>query len=161
MGGMHPVFRPIFLWAVFFILLATAGDTVGGQNTVRAIDLEKLERMLTTDSSRCAVVFMAAWCMPCIEELPAVNELYYKYRASGLHVLGLSLDYAGPQAMQPFIDQHKVGFPVFWVGEKAIKAYKIRGIPLILLVKNGEITDRIIGKRSKKDLDKRFADFLK
>ena len=159
--GMHRLFQRISVLTVFLAILALgAGNVAAGQNIVRSIDLEQLEQKLASDSGRCAIVFMAAWCMPCIEELPAVNELYEKYSASGLHIVGLSLDYGGPQAMQPFIDHHKVRFPVYWVGEKAIKTYQIRGIPLILLVKNGKITERIMGKRSKKDLDKIFAAFV-
>jgi thiol-disulfide isomerase/thioredoxin len=159
---MVRLFRQVFPLAAMLMVLAVGGaNAAAGQNTVLAIDLEQLDQLLAADSRPMAVVFMAAWCMPCIEELPAVNELYGKYSASGLHIIGLSLDYGGPQAIQPFIDQHKVAFPVYWVGEKAIKAYQIRGIPLILLVKNGNISERIVGKRSKKSLDKRFAEFLK
>lgn len=153
--------RIVVLAACLMMLVIGGGGAAAGQNSVRPIELEQLERMLAAGSGRCVIVFMAAWCMPCIEELPAVNELYEKYRGSGMHILGLSLDYGGPEAMQPFIDEHKVRFPVYWVGEKAIKAFQIRGIPLILLVKNGEITERIVGKRSKKQLDKIFAAFLK
>ena len=126
-----------------------------------AIELQQLDRMLAADGGPKAIIFMAAWCMPCIEELPAVNAMYDKYSAKGLELLGLSLDLGGPQAIQPFIDHHKVRFPVYWVGEKAIKAYRIRGIPLILLLKNGKITKRIVGKRNRRDLDKIFAKFLK
>ncbi len=149
------------LTAAMAMLAVSGGTAVAEPNIVQAIELEQLDQKLAAGHSRCAIVVMAAWCMPCIEELPAINALYEKYSASGLHIVGLSLDYAGPQAMQPFIDHHKVRFPVYWVGEKAIKAYQIRGIPLILLVKNGEIAERITGKRSKKDLDKIFAAFMK
>jgi thiol-disulfide isomerase/thioredoxin len=159
---MHILLRRAFPLAAFVIVLAAGGAyCAAGQNTVLSIDLEQLDQMLAAESRPMAIVFMAAWCMPCIEELPAVNELYEKYSDSGLHILGLSLDLGGPRAIQPFIDQHKVAFPVYWVGEEAIKAYQIRGIPLILLVKNGNISERIVGKRSKKSLDRRFAEFLK
>ena len=159
---MHRLYLRICLLTAFLTLLVVCGENVAaGKNTVRSIDLRQLDQMIASDSGRCAIVFMAAWCMPCIEELPAVNALYKKYSPAGLHILGLSLDYSGPQAMQPFIDHHKVQFPVYWVGEKAIKTYQIRGIPLILLIKNGKITERIVGKRGKKELDLIFAAFLK
>lgn len=157
----HRWLRIFALTAAMAMLAGCGGSAAAEPNTVRPIELEQLDKKLASGHSRCAIVFMAAWCMPCIEELPAVNAIYDKYSTSGLHIVGLSLDYGGPQAMQPFIDHHKVQFPVYWVGEKAIKAYQIRGIPLILLVKDGVITERIIGKRSKKDLEKIFAAFLK
>lgn len=34
------------------------------------------------------------------------------------------------------------------------------GIPLIMFVKDGEITDRIMGKRSRKFLEKTIREFL-
>ena len=142
------------------LFAAGGGDDAAGQNIVAAIDLQELDRKLSSATGHMAIVFMAAWCMPCIEELPTVNELYQKYGPHGLHVIGVSLDLGGPQVIQPFVNEHKVGFPVFWVGEEAIKAYQIRGIPLILLVENGKITDRIVGKRGKKDLDEIFSGFL-
>ena len=159
---MHRFFRSICLPAAFLAALAASG-TVGaaGKNTVGSIDLKGLDQMVSAESGHLAIVFMAAWCMPCIEELPAVNEIYKKYSSSGLHMLGLSLDLGGPKAIQPFVDEHKIRFPVYWVGEKAIKAYQIRGIPLILLVENGKISERIVGKRSRKELDDIISEFLK
>ena len=162
MGGMHRLSQRIcMLAALLTLFVVCGGNLAASRNTVHSIQLEQLDQMLTSASGRCAVVFMAAWCMPCIEELPAVNAMYEKYRTAGLHILGLSLDFEGPEAMQPFVDHHKVRFPVYWVGEKAIKPYQVKGIPLILLVKNGKITDRIVGKRGKKELDRIFAEFLK
>lgn len=158
---MHGLFQRIcLLAAVLTMLIGGSSLCFAGRNTVLAIELQQLDRMLTTDASPRAVIFLAAWCMPCIDELPAVNAMYDKYGARGLRMLGLSLDFGGPQAIQPFVDQHKVQFPVYWVGEEAIKAYQIRGIPLILLVKDGKITERIVGKRSKKELDRIFGKFL-
>lgn len=159
---MHGFFHRVCLLAAVLTVLPGGGSACfAGQNTVLAIELQQLDRMLATDTVPHAVIFMAAWCMPCIEELPAVNAMYDKYAAKGLRMLGLSLDLGGPRAIQPFVDQHKVQFPVYWVGEAAIKAYQIRGIPLILLVKDGKIAKRIVGKRSKRELDRIFATFLK
>ena len=155
-----PFQRICLLATVLAVLIGSGSVCFAGRNTVLAIELQQLDRMLATDPSPRAIIFMAAWCMPCIEELPAVNAMYDKYGARGLRMLGLSLDLGGPQAIQPFVDQHKVQFPVYWVGEEAIKAYRIRGIPLILLVKDGKITERIVGKRSKKELDRIFGKFL-
>jgi thiol-disulfide isomerase/thioredoxin len=130
------------------------------RNIVRTLDLTQLDRIIKTGGNRRVIVVMAAWCRPCIKELPDLNKIYAKYASKGLKMMGISLDFAGPEAIQPVVDEHKVKYPVYWVGEKAIQAYSIRRIPLIMLVKNGEITDTIKGKRTRKILEKTIREFL-
>lgn len=38
------------------------------------------------------VDFWATWCQPCMQALPQVIELYQKYQAQGLEIIGISLD---------------------------------------------------------------------
>src|SRR5574341_1385040 len=38
------------------------------------------------------VNFWATWCGPCRQEMPHLNKLYDKYRASGFVVLGVNID---------------------------------------------------------------------
>ncbi len=56
---------------------------------------------------------------------------------------------------------YRVNFPVYWVGEKAVSELNIYGIPMIMLVKDGEIVEKIVGKRSRRFLDKTIRNFLK
>jgi thiol-disulfide isomerase/thioredoxin len=141
------------------ILIAARVDP-DQRNVVQSLDLTQLDRIITTRGNRRVIVVMAAWCSPCIKELPDLNKIYAKYASKGLNLMGLSLDFGGPEAIQPVIDKHKVKYPVYWVGEKAIQPYSIRGIPLIMFVKDGEITARITGKRTRKFLEKSIRKFL-
>lgn len=36
--------------------------------------------------------FWAKWCPTCREELPILNEIYKKYKARGLEIIGVSID---------------------------------------------------------------------
>ena len=103
---------------------------------------------------------MASWCQPCILELPALNELDRKYRPRGMRTLGLSVDYAGPQAMQPFIDKYKIDFPVYWVGEAGLDAYEANRIPLLIFLRDGRIVKRLLGRRSQVDIEREIEAFL-
>ena len=124
------------------------------------MSLTELKQLITSANSRRVIVVMAAWCRPCIKELPDLVKLDKKYRHKGLNMIGISIDLEGPEAMQPFLDRYRVNFPVYWVGTKAVSELNINGIPMIMLVKDGEIVEKIVGKRSRRFLDKTIRKFL-
>jgi thiol-disulfide isomerase/thioredoxin len=128
-------------------------------NPVRSIPIAAFDDIVR-QSENCLVVVMAAWCHPCIQELPHLNALDRKYRPQGLEMVGISLDYAGPEAMQPIIDDLKVGFPIYWTGEAAIEKYAITKIPLLLFVRKGRILRRVQGGRDIAAIEKEIMAFL-
>ena len=116
--------------------------------------------MLKRDDCRCLIVAMAAWCKPCRKELPVLADLYTRYRDRGLEIVGISLDLEGPEALQPIIDKAKVNFPVYWVGEEAIETHDIYAIPMLFLVREGKVVEKIPGKRSKNYLEKKIKELI-
>ena len=125
------------------------------------MSLAELKGLIASADNRFVLVVMAAWCRPCLVELPDLVKLHNKYRHKGLKMIGISIDLEGPKAMQPFLDKYKVNFPVYWVGEKAVSELNIYGIPMLMLVKDGKILEKIVGKRSRRFLDKTISNFLK
>ena len=128
-------------------------------NPVQSVPIAAFDDIVRR-SENCLVVVMAAWCHPCIEELPHLNALDRKYRPRGLKTVGISLDYAGPEAMQPIIDNLKIGFPIYWTGEAVIEKYAITKIPLLLFVRNGRILRRVHGGRDSAAIEKEIMAFL-
>jgi thiol-disulfide isomerase/thioredoxin len=55
--------------------------------------------------------FWATWCEPCKIEIPGFVELYDKYVAKGLVVLGVSVD-DPPILLKPFVAQFHMRYPV-------------------------------------------------
>ncbi|MFZ0613645.1 MAG: TlpA disulfide reductase family protein [Desulfobacterales bacterium] len=129
------------------------------RNPVQKLDLAGFKKMVDGEG-RFLLVFMAAWCAPCVKELPDLTALYAKYRSSGLQILGVSVDFDGPAAIQPIVDRQKVDFPVFWLGEEALDAYGISGIPLLIFIVNGAEVDRVVGLHSKAFLAEKIVKFL-
>ena len=140
------------------ILLLFVPSTPAGE--VLPISADALKSLLHESDGDRVVVFMAAWCAPCVEELPTLNRLYGTYRPQGLSVIGIALDPGGPEAMQPIIDRLKVQFPVYWAGDSAAMTYRISRIPLMLLIRNGEEKMRVVGGRSPKQIEKTFKRFM-
>jgi peroxiredoxin len=56
--------------------------------------------------------FWATWCVPCKEEMPAMERLHRRFKDQGLAVLAVSADADGAQAVAPFVRQHRLTFTV-------------------------------------------------
>ena len=134
----------------------------GKKNIIRPLDLVQLDQMIKTSQNRCLIAVMAAWCAPCVKELPDLNKIYNKYKGQGLQLIGITVDFEGPVTMQPIIDRLGIDFPIYWMGEKVIEEYNIRGLPLLLFVQDGKIAkNRIIGLRTRKFLDKSIREYTR
>jgi len=123
--------------------------------TVQPIEEAALDDLINNKNEALIVSFMAAWCGPCIDELPALNNLYRKYKDQGLKVIGISIDLEGAVAIQPVVNKLKIEFPVYWFGEKAVQKFNLTAIPLVLVIKRGKIVERLPGRRSEKFLERK------
>ena len=142
-------FRKALPIALIMLLTIPASLTVkAGENRVEKLSLEGLAELMKGGDKPHMMIAMAAWCSPCRKELPTLIKLYEKYRAMGLNIVGISLDIDGPKAMQPIVDKYSVNFPVYWVGDEAIKAHNIYAVPMIFMIKNGKVVEKIPGQRS-------------
>lgn len=156
---MRSAARLGLLWIGLSLWAAVLPGYPQGTHAVQSLPAAQVDALIR-QPGHCLVAVMAAWCHPCIEELPDLNALARRYQPQGLRTLGLSVDYAGPQAMQPFIDEFKIAFPVYWIGEAGLETYDINRIPLLIFVHDGRIVKRIQGRRSPAEIEKEIAAFL-
>ena len=148
--------------AVLVIVLFTGIATLAGSGPkIKRIDETTLDKLIAADDNRLVLSFMAAWCGPCIDELPALNKLHKRYNDRGFKIIGISIDFEGPDAMQPIVKKLKIEFPVYWCGEKAIDKFKLNAIPMLLFIRQGEMVERLHGNRPEKFLDQKIREFLK
>ena len=143
------------------ITFAGAGGKVMASTIIMPIEEAKLDELLGADDNRLVVTFVAAWCPPCIDELPILNKLYHKYKGKGLRMIGITIDIEGPPAMQPIVDKLKIDFPIYAYGEKSVKKFKLNAIPMLFFIRDGVIVEKIFGRRPERELSKTFKEFLK
>ncbi len=91
--------------------------------------------------------FWATWCGPCQMEMPSLESLYQKYRPRGFVVLGVSVDEEGESAMQDFLKQVQVSFPI--VNDKnqdVTDLYQTYRVPETYLIDpQGKIVSKFLG----------------
>ena len=151
------LFTAVLLLIISLSIHADAGAGV----TIQKISESALDELIKADNNKILITFMAAWCGPCTDELPVLNKLYQKYQKQDLKLIGISIDLEGPKAMQPIVDKLKISFPIYWYGDTAVQKFSLFAIPMIFLVKDGQIIEKLPGRRSEKVLNKKIREFLK
>ena len=91
--------------------------------------------------------FWATWCAPCLQEMPALVELYSEYRNRGLSLVGISVDEDGAAVVREFVDRLGVNYPIALDDGTVGAAYKGNlVIPSTFVVdRRGHIRSRYIG----------------
>ena len=80
------------------------------------------------------VNFWATWCGPCRQEMPHLNRLYDKYRASGFVLLGVNID-DDPRAAADLAAKLGLRFPVLLDTDKKVsRVYDMSAMPATLLI---------------------------
>jgi thiol-disulfide isomerase/thioredoxin len=81
--------------------------------------------------------FWATWCGPCVKEFPHIEELYEKYRKSGLEILTISLD-KDRKEIESFRSKR---FVLPWLNgyagtsdQKLVDDFDLHAIPRLVLV---------------------------
>ena len=105
--------------------------------------------------------FWATWCVPCLEEMPALDILNKRYRDKGLVILGISID-RKKETVEEFLSKNPVSYPILLdqKGEVFVNKYTVKGLPATYLIdRDGHIVEQYIGK---KDFTSReFTDLIK
>ncbi len=159
---MMKLIKPLCLPTVVLLLLFSFSANLDASTgvTVEKISESALDQLIKAKNTKLVITFMAAWCGPCIDELPSLNKLYQKYKSQGLTLIGISIDLEGPQAMQPIIDKLQVRFTVYWYGDAAVQKFSLFAIPMIFLVEDGQVIEKLPGRRPEKELNKKIRKFL-
>ena len=77
--------------------------------------------------------FWATWCGGCKVEIPWYMEFQNKYRASGLSVIGVSMDDDGWKSVKPFLEKQPVNYPIVIGNPELAKRYMVDAMPMTLL----------------------------
>jgi peroxiredoxin len=92
--------------------------------------------------------FWATWCIPCREEMPAMEQLHQPFQGQGLTILAVNLKESAEQ-VKSFFDKHRFSFPALLDHSGAVsRAYGVMGLPTTYLIsREGMLMAQGIGGR--------------
>lgn len=148
------------LHALALVGLFLAGAAAAAETPIRLTDPTPLpppafETMdgapISLDAFRGKVVVLnlwATWCAPCRKEMPSLDRPQARFKDQPVVVLALSVDRAGPERVQAFLDEVGVRQLHVYRDPKAAatRTLRVPGLPATLLVdKEGRERARVLG----------------
>lgn len=80
------------------------------------------------------VNFWATWCLPCREEMPALERLWRRYRGRAFTLVAISID-TDAALVPPFVTSYRLTFPIGHdVSGQVAKRFGARAMPTTLIV---------------------------
>lgn len=148
------------LYVLALIIVALAGTAGAAEAPIRLAEptplpplvFETLDGQPTSfEAFKGKVVVLnlwATWCAPCRLEMPSLDRLQARFTHQPVIVLALSVDRAGPERVQTFLDEVGVKNLHVYRDPKAaiIRTLRVPGLPATLLVdKEGREVGRVLG----------------
>jgi cytochrome c-type biogenesis protein len=94
--------------------------------------------------------FWATWCVPCREEIPALNSLQHDLEAKGLKVVGVSLEDTADAVNSYQKDVQRFEYEVLIGGSDIKSKFPQAGLPTTYLIdRQGHVRDKITGARDR------------
>lgn len=106
--------------------------------------------------------FWATWCTGCKVEIPWYVEFQNKYGKDGLTAIGVSMDDDGWKSVKPFLEEHKLNYPVVIANQDLANRYGgLPSLPMTLLIdRNGKIAESHAGMVDKDAFENKIKALL-
>ena len=106
--------------------------------------------------------FWATWCAPCEAEIPIFSKWQQKYAASGLRIIGISMD-DGDLPARKMVARLKPDYPIVMGDAKLGRRYGgVLGLPLTLLIdRKGIVRAQFQGVVDLQAMERRMQQMLR
>lgn len=104
--------------------------------------------------------FWATWCAPCREEVPYLVNLYGKYKASGLEVVGVTIDSENTGQINNFIKEFEMNYTILLSVPGSLLSQQ-KAVPMSLLIdEKGILAKKYVGAVKESVFEQDIKDLL-
>jgi thiol-disulfide isomerase/thioredoxin len=105
--------------------------------------------------------FWATWCLPCIYQIPVLNEFWKAHRDAGdVAVIGVAVDTEGAEIVAPWTEERGVEYQIVIGDEALARKFGAMGFPtLAVITPDGEIDSLHVGVVDLEKLESLVAQF--
>jgi cytochrome c biogenesis protein CcmG/thiol:disulfide interchange protein DsbE len=95
------------------------------------------------------VHFWATFCVPCLHEMPGLENLWQEYREHGLVIVGIAADRGSVEVVRDFSGQAGITFPVLHDADGLVRnRYEVIALPMSYVIgRDGKISGRALGSQ--------------
>ena len=138
---------------ILYIAIILFNSTLIAQQSIPNISLKKINGVkiqsneVLNDDGFTIISFWATWCIPCINELDAINELYPLWKDKNIDVVAISTDDArSKKRVRPLVSGKNWVFEIYSDTNQEFKrALNVGGIPHTIITYGSKIIYRRIG----------------
>jgi peroxiredoxin len=159
------IFKKVF---IVIFLITFAGFLFSTPKSVPMFEVTALNgEKITLEKLRGKVVIVTFWatdCASCLKEIPLFTDLYSRFHAKGLDIIGISMYYDPPNHVVEFLKQNPLPYLITLDidGKLGNTFGNVKVTPTtFLLNKNSEIVWQKIGLIELAELQSKIETFLK
>ncbi|MCX8501510.1 MAG: TlpA disulfide reductase family protein [Alphaproteobacteria bacterium] len=128
-----------------------AGNNQSGQlSDLKLVDRNSEAVQLSPIGKRVLIVnFWATWCVPCVKELPKIEQLATVWKNRGVEIVAVSVDQEGWERVEPFLETHRLKRLKVLVDadQPGMNLFNLRGLPTTVFINDkGQEFGRIAGE---------------
>lgn len=156
------IIKILLTLCAFCIQTQVVAATVGGNAPDFTLKSNSGDNLKLSEHAGDVVMinFWATWCGPCRQEMPALEQLYQKYKDLGFVILGVNIDEDSGKT-EDFLAKRPVSFPVLYDHTKQVSdLYKVVAMPTTYLIdRDGKL--RYYHRSYKPGYEQKYAEQIK
>ena len=105
-------------WILLSAFITMIGLSASAQK-VRKAKIADIEEIIQKSDHPVIISFWATWCLPCIHEIPYLQETTKKYQHKNVELVLVSLDFreSFPSVIESFIRKNQYEASFYWLDE--------------------------------------------